>query len=69
MKRGQRNCQQFSEFPLDKERIGVFCRVLIQCCITGKVEQLGVTEVDRDGPNPGVVCVLFVVLEEIVLPP
>lgn len=43
--------------------------MLIQCCITGRVEQLGVTEVGGDGPNPGVVCVLFEILEEIVLPP
>lgn len=43
--------------------------MLIQCCITGRVEQLGVTEVDGDGPNPGVVCVLVAVSEEIVLPP
>lgn len=28
--------------------------MLIQCCITSRVEQLGVTEVGGDGPNTGV---------------
>lgn len=42
--------------------------MLKQCCITGRVEHLRVIEVGRDGTNPGIACVFFVVLGEIILP-